>query len=693
MECPQCGGRDIDLNEAGGHAACVQCGTVVEENTIVSSIEFQESNDRSHVIGQFVSATCSKPYNAGRARGRFGNTRESRDATLAAARRNIQQVASSLRLPPIYVDKAYRLYQLALQKNFIFGRRQMHVVATCLYTICRQEKSPHLLIDFSDALQVNVYILGKSFLQFARMLHLTLPVVDPALYIHRFSARLDLGDKMNLVSTTALRIVTRLKKDWINSGRRPDGVCAAAMLIAARSHGFHKSQTEIGKIFRVSTDTLKKRLQDFKATPSAQLTIDEFHQHDAALEFDPPSFIQHQVQEYAGKVHFNLGESAGNTNRKRIRLGGDDDNDDDVDDEDTSDNNLEGSDQVVMVAIDGTKSVVVKLPSMGAPGKTVSRLKARRVMASQALYYDIYTAMDKSAAESEFPPEDSATAFRMEADDVQQYCQERLKGNLPSKRRIRLDASVQNSWSKSMVSSAQEEDTSSSSSSSSSDAASKKAESSVTDKESSGFGPALDEAPASSVTAIVVQRPVFARNGKKMGDEEVAEDEEEVEESEIDGYILSEEEKKKRFAIRDKLYGEFMAERARKKKEKAGKEEEASLRAASSGKTRKKGSRREQNAKESSGDAPSAAQPRGKSRKINYEKQSLMLAEADAVPQIAGASTTNTASSSSSNTNSNSSSNKGAPVPNREEFEEEEDEDEGNGADDDDDDEYEGEEA
>ena len=258
MECPNCGSKDIDLNEAGGHAACVQCGTVVEENTIVSSIEFQESNDRSHVIGQFVSATCSKPYSAGlRARGRFGNTRESRDATLAQARRNITQVATSLRLPPIYIDKAYRLYQLALQKNFIFGRRQMHVVATCLYTICRQEKSPHLLIDFSDALQVNVYILGKSFLQFARMLHLSLPVVDPALYIHRFSARLDLGDKMNLVSTTALRIVTRLKKDWINSGRRPDGVCAAAMLIAARSHGFHKSQAEIGKIFRVSTDTLK----------------------------------------------------------------------------------------------------------------------------------------------------------------------------------------------------------------------------------------------------------------------------------------------------------------------------------------------------------------------------------------------------------------------------------------------------
>ena len=232
------------------------------------------------ILGQFVSATSSSFSNASRSRNRYGNSRESRDATLAMARRNIAQVASSLRLPNIYIDKAYRLYQLALQRNFIFGRRQMHVVATCLYTICRQEKSPHLLIDFSDALQVNVYVLGKSFLQFTRLLNLSLPIVDPALYIHRFATRMGLEDKLSTVCTTALRIVTRLKKDGVDSGRRPDGICAAAMLIAARSQGFNKTQ-EVAKIFRVAPDTLRRRLDDFKVTPSAQLTLDEFHQNDS----------------------------------------------------------------------------------------------------------------------------------------------------------------------------------------------------------------------------------------------------------------------------------------------------------------------------------------------------------------------------------------------------------------------------
>lgn len=125
--------------------------------------------------------------------GGHGDSRDPRDATLVNARRTITQVASNLRLPPLYIDRAFRLYQLALQRNFIFGRKQLHVVATCLYIICRQEKSPHLLIDFSDALQVNVYVLGKAFLQFSKVLNLNLPVVDPSLYIHRYAIRLDLG--------------------------------------------------------------------------------------------------------------------------------------------------------------------------------------------------------------------------------------------------------------------------------------------------------------------------------------------------------------------------------------------------------------------------------------------------------------------------------------------------------------------
>ena len=35
---------------------------------------------------------------------------------------------------------------------------------------------------------------------------------------------------------TALRLVARMKRDWIVAGRRPAGICAAALLIAGSGH-------------------------------------------------------------------------------------------------------------------------------------------------------------------------------------------------------------------------------------------------------------------------------------------------------------------------------------------------------------------------------------------------------------------------------------------------------------------------
>ena len=260
------------------------------------------------------------------------------------------QVSLSMRLPPYFTEHAHRLYSLALDKKFVYGRRQMHIVATVLYIICRQEKSPHLLIDFSDALQVNVYTIGKTFLQLCRILNLKMPVVDPCLYIHRFVTRLDLGEKMGNISTTALRIVTRMKKDWINTGRRPDGVCSAALLIACRSYGVSKSISEIAGLFRITEATLKRRLIDFQNTPSSQLTVEQFHQQDFNFELDPPTYIHSRQLEAGRKKQQLVYNLHGNAQRAEE---GDVDDDDEVETNDVDFIN-------VTVADDGQRSQVLK---------------------------------------------------------------------------------------------------------------------------------------------------------------------------------------------------------------------------------------------------------------------------------------------------------------------------------------------
>jgi hypothetical protein len=95
---------------------------------------------------------------------------------------------------------------------------------------------------------MNVYILGHTFLRLCQLLSLQLPVVDPALFIRRFAAKIQMiyndiypslstsnensiekdtqtqiyfpipNDKIDLISSTSLRIVSQMKRDWLTEG-------------------------------------------------------------------------------------------------------------------------------------------------------------------------------------------------------------------------------------------------------------------------------------------------------------------------------------------------------------------------------------------------------------------------------------------------------------------------------------------
>jgi transcription factor IIIB subunit 2 len=286
-KCAQCGGTDIDFDSTRGDAVCMNCGNVLEEGAVVNEVTFQESsNGASAVVGQFVSEF-------GGVRGRGGYGKDAREVTLALGRRIISRIASVLQLSSHHIDAAQRFFLLAVQHNFIQGRRMQNVVSACLYVVCRREKTAHMLVDFSDALQTNLYELGAVFLRFCRLLNLRLPVVDPSLYIHRFASKLDFGDSTHSVAMTALRLVSRMKRDWMSTGRRPAGICGSCLFIAAKMHGFYRTAREIVVVVRVAESTLKQRLTEFEQTPSALLTTSQFEEPDILdlyEECDPPAF-------------------------------------------------------------------------------------------------------------------------------------------------------------------------------------------------------------------------------------------------------------------------------------------------------------------------------------------------------------------------------------------------------------------
>uniref|UniRef100_A0A3Q4IFX7 Transcription factor IIIB 90 kDa subunit n=1 Tax=Neolamprologus brichardi TaxID=32507 RepID=A0A3Q4IFX7_NEOBR len=209
---------------------------------------------------------------------------------VSPAKQHINIVGNQLQMNQHHMDTALNFYKMALIKHLTRGRKACHVIAACIYMVCRTEGTPHMLLDLSDILQVNVYVLGRTFLVLARELCINAPAIDPCLYIPRFAQMLEFGDKTREVSMTALRLVQRMKRDWMHTGRRPSGLCGAALLVAARLHDFRRTVKEIINIVKVCESTLRKRLTEFEDTPTSQLTIEEFMKVDLDQECDPPCY-------------------------------------------------------------------------------------------------------------------------------------------------------------------------------------------------------------------------------------------------------------------------------------------------------------------------------------------------------------------------------------------------------------------
>eukprot|EP00656_Telonema_subtile_P028613 TRINITY_DN3114_c0_g3_i2.p1 TRINITY_DN3114_c0_g3~~TRINITY_DN3114_c0_g3_i2.p1 ORF type:complete len:418 (-),score=129.00 TRINITY_DN3114_c0_g3_i2:57-1310(-) len=69
-----------------------------------------------------------------------------------------------------------------------------------------------------------------------------------------------------------------MKRDWMQTGRRPSGVCGAALFIAAKIHHFSRTIIDIIGVVRVGETTVKKRLAEFEDTQTSAITVAEFTQ-------------------------------------------------------------------------------------------------------------------------------------------------------------------------------------------------------------------------------------------------------------------------------------------------------------------------------------------------------------------------------------------------------------------------------
>lgn len=139
LKCKNCGSADVEVDSARGDAVCTNCGSVLEDNIIVSEVQFEEAaHGAASAVGQFVSSD-TKGGATGYGKFHVGVGAEAKEVTLRKARLGITHLSQQLRLNNRCIDTAFNFFRMALGLNLTRGRRNTHIYAACVYLSCRTE--------------------------------------------------------------------------------------------------------------------------------------------------------------------------------------------------------------------------------------------------------------------------------------------------------------------------------------------------------------------------------------------------------------------------------------------------------------------------------------------------------------------------------------------------------------------------
>ncbi|XP_009948264.1 PREDICTED: transcription factor IIIB 90 kDa subunit-like, partial [Leptosomus discolor] len=76
--------------------------------------------------------------------------KESRAQTLQNGKRQIHHLGNQLQLNQHCLDTAFNFFKMAVSKHLTRGRKMTHVIAACLYLVCRTEGTPRILSHFKQ---------------------------------------------------------------------------------------------------------------------------------------------------------------------------------------------------------------------------------------------------------------------------------------------------------------------------------------------------------------------------------------------------------------------------------------------------------------------------------------------------------------------------------------------------------------
>eukprot|EP01064_Diplonema_japonicum_P006214 TRINITY_DN1413_c0_g2_i6.p1 TRINITY_DN1413_c0_g2~~TRINITY_DN1413_c0_g2_i6.p1 ORF type:complete len:585 (+),score=139.88 TRINITY_DN1413_c0_g2_i6:48-1757(+) len=247
-------------DNANGTQVCGSCGLVVESNLLTE--EFQGA----HVPSGGGGGGGKKWMPGGRSFTARTFGAGPSEGVIAKARTKMEDISITMELTSDLVESAMKVYNMAVQKHLLANRRMQLTSCACLYIASRMAgNTPLMLVDFSEVTAESPYAIGQIAEYVMKHLKMQLSTVDPSLYIHKYISVLGMRSKQTEVTQSAATLMARMNRDWISQGRKPAGVLAAAIYLAARLHGYSQIRLEnVTRVLSITNNVAIKRLEEAK---------------------------------------------------------------------------------------------------------------------------------------------------------------------------------------------------------------------------------------------------------------------------------------------------------------------------------------------------------------------------------------------------------------------------------------------
>ncbi|MCH2637589.1 MAG: transcription initiation factor IIB family protein [Candidatus Thalassarchaeum sp.] len=282
--CEVCGATQWDEDEKRGETFCGNCGHVSEVNAIDPGAEwtnYTDGADRSRVGAPPRESLADKGLNTTISRGDISGAGarihgikgsearswrrrvliDERSKNRSSRTRNLTRAMQFIRdranLPPSLVEEACRLYRYAANENIVTGRSIRGVSAACAYIAAREAHLPRSIEEIAESFDMTDELAMKELTRTIRLLSRCLGahhITGPGEYLDKFHSDLNLPAP---VLGEANKLWSRVGDSMEWQGKKPAGVAAAMLYMAAKNCDYSQTQSQVCKVAGVSEVTLR----------------------------------------------------------------------------------------------------------------------------------------------------------------------------------------------------------------------------------------------------------------------------------------------------------------------------------------------------------------------------------------------------------------------------------------------------